>query len=92
MAMCFLGEPFKHDLFVSYSHGAFAGQHDADLKLWSQKFAENLRGELAGTTEFEAISVFLDQSDRSDESVDRTADLPSISKSECMRRRYSPFS
>lgn len=70
-----LGKPFEHDLFVSYSHGAFKGQHDSDLKLWSQKFAEDLRAELAGTPEFEEISVFLDQSERSDESVDRTADL-----------------
>ena len=74
--MCVLGKPFEHDLFVSYSHGAFKGQHDSDLKLWSQKFAEDLRAELAGTPEFEEISVFLDESDRSDESVDRTADLP----------------
>jgi TIR domain len=73
--MCFLGEPFKHDVFVSYSHGAFKGQHDPDLKRWSQKFANDLRGELAGTAEFEEISVFLDDSERSDESVDRTADL-----------------
>jgi hypothetical protein len=29
----FRGEPFGHDLFVSYSHGAFAGNHHADLKL-----------------------------------------------------------
>jgi hypothetical protein len=57
MAMCIVGKPFKHDLFVSYSHGDFAGKHDADLKHWSQKFAEDLRAELAGTTEFEEISV-----------------------------------
>ena len=44
--MGFLVEPFKHDLFVSYSHGAFKGQLDSDLKLWSQKFAEELRAEL----------------------------------------------
>ena len=48
--MGFLGEPFRHDLFVSYSHGAFAGKHDSDLKLWSQKFAEDLRAELAHTS------------------------------------------
>lgn len=72
----FLGKPFRHDLFVSYSHGAFAGEHDAELKLWSQKFAKDLREELAGTTEFQKFSMFLDESERSDESVDRTADLP----------------
>jgi hypothetical protein len=74
--MSVLGKPFEHDLFVSYSHGAVRGKHDSDLKRWSQKFAEDLRTELAGTPEFEEISVFLDQSERSDESVDCTADLP----------------
>ena len=73
--MSFLGDPFRYDLFVSYSHGAFAGEHDSELKLWSQKIAEDLRAELAGTIEFEQVSVFLDESERSDESVDRTADL-----------------
>jgi hypothetical protein len=60
--MCVVGKPFEHDLFVSYSHGTFKGQHDSDLKLWSQKFAEDLRAELA--LELEEISVFLDQSER----------------------------
>jgi hypothetical protein len=73
--MCFLGEPFQHDLFVSYSHGAFVGTHDSDLKLWSQKFAKDLRAELIGAGEFDGLSVFLDEAERSDESVDRTAQL-----------------
>jgi hypothetical protein len=76
--MCFLGEPFKHDLFVSYSHGAFKGEHNSDLKRWSQKFAKDLRAELAGTTEFENISVFLDEGKRSDENVDRTEKLTAL--------------
>jgi hypothetical protein len=74
----FLGEPFKHDLFVSYSHGAFAGNHDADQKLWSQRLAEDLRKELAGTAEFENISVFLDEADRPDENVPRTEQLTGL--------------
>jgi hypothetical protein len=73
---CFLGEPFQHDLFVSYSHGAFPGEQDSDLKCWSQKFAKELRGELARMPEFEKISLYLDQSQRVDESVDPTAGLP----------------
>ena len=74
----FLGEPFEHDFYVSYSHGAHNGQRDTDLMLWSQKFAKDLRAELAGSREFEDISVFLDESDRSDESVaipEQLADL-----------------
>ena len=30
--MSFLGEPFKHDLFVSYSHGEFEGSGESNLK------------------------------------------------------------
>ena len=32
MAKCFLGDPFQHDLFVSYSHGDFE-------LAWAQRFA-----------------------------------------------------
>ena len=47
--MCFLGEPFKHDLFVSYSHGAFKGQHDSDLEaLVAEIRLKDLRAELRG--------------------------------------------
>jgi hypothetical protein len=75
---CFLGEPFQHDLFVSYSHGAFPDEHNSALKAWSQKFANDLREELRGTPEFKAISLYLDESDRSDENVDRTAQLTGL--------------
>ncbi|HEX5796126.1 MAG TPA: hypothetical protein VFY19_09800, partial [Geminicoccaceae bacterium] len=73
--MSFLGKPFQHDLFVSYSHGAFADDHDSELKLWSQKFALDLRSELRGYDGFQEVSVFLDESNRSDENVDRTEQL-----------------
>jgi hypothetical protein len=69
---CYLGEPFQHDLFVSYSHGAFPGSHNPQLKVWSKKFAEDLREELAL---FGHVSVFLDDSERSDENVDRAEKL-----------------
>lgn len=76
--MSYLGSPFQHDLFVSYSHGAFPDNHDPELKRWSQKFAEDLRAELAGSGEFDAISVFLDEGERSDENVDRTEQLTGL--------------
>lgn len=76
--MSYLGEPFLHDILVSYSHGAFAGKHDSDLKVWSQKFAEDLRAELIGAGEFDDISVFLDEVERSDENVDRTEQLTGL--------------
>jgi len=72
--MSYVGDPFQHDVFVSYSHGASKGNHDSDLKAWSQSFARDLRSELL-QIELDGISVFLDESERSDENVDRTAKL-----------------
>jgi hypothetical protein len=34
------------DVFVSYSHGTFAGRGNTKLKQWSQQLAEDLREEL----------------------------------------------
>jgi hypothetical protein len=45
---CFLGEPFQHDLFVSYSHGDFDGSGQSNLKTWSQAFGRELEMELSG--------------------------------------------
>ena len=73
MAMGFLSEPFEHDLFVSYSHGAFADDHGSDLKLWSQKFAKDLRKELRGYDAFQEVSVFLDKAT----GLTRTSTAPS---------------
>ena len=86
----FLGEPFDHDLFVSYSHGAFNGQHDSELKRWSQKFAKDLRAELARAIEFENASVFLDDSDRHDEGVDRATGLTEQLRGRVRRPLCSP--
>jgi hypothetical protein len=72
---CFLGKPFQHDLFVSYSHGAFPGSHKPQLKVWSEKFAEDLREELAILDGFSKVSLFLDDGKRSDENVDRAEKL-----------------
>jgi hypothetical protein len=71
----FLGEPFQHDLFVSYSHGSFRGRHKPELKTWSEKFAEDLREELALLDGLDEVSLFLDDSKRSDENVDRAEKL-----------------
>lgn len=70
--MSFVGNPFVHDIFVSYSHGDLEGDGNSPLKIWSQSFVEELRREL----QFEidnAINLFLDQSERSDANLDRMA-------------------
>ena len=67
---CFLGEPFQHDLFVSYSHGDFDGAGQSNLKKWSQAFARELEGELGANPKFPGLRIFLDQHRRPGQSVD----------------------
>ena len=67
----YVGKPFEHDIFVSYSHGDADGTGDSKLKQWSQAFARELESELntdprlAGT-----IRIFLDQDHRPSQSID----------------------
>jgi hypothetical protein len=68
--MCFLGEPFRHDLFVSYSHGDFDGSGQSNLKKWSQAFASELERDLKENPKFRELTVFLDQHHRPSQSVD----------------------
>ena len=67
---------FPIDVFFSYSHGAFEGQSHSELKRWSQKLAEDLREELSFSG-LENLSLYLDESERKDESVDPTEVLGS---------------
>lgn len=67
-------QEFPIDVFFSYSHAAFQGQSNPELKRWSQKLAEDLREELS-LSELENLSLYLDESEREDESVDPTEEL-----------------
>lgn len=67
-------QEFSIDVFFSYSHAAFHGRSDSELKRWSQKLANDLREELL-YLQFEDLSFFLDESEREDESVDPTEQL-----------------
>jgi hypothetical protein len=80
--MCFLGEPFQHDLFVSYSHGDFDGSGQSNLKTWSQAFARELEGELRQKPKFRELCIFLDQHHRPSEGVDPLKPLTSQLKKE----------
>jgi hypothetical protein len=68
--MSILGEPFKHDLFVSYSHGDFDGSGESNLKKWSQAFARELETELRQNRRFRELKIFLDQDHRPGQGVD----------------------
>jgi hypothetical protein len=69
--MSYVGGPFKHDVFVTYSHGDVVGNDDSLLKQWSQAFAAELANEmrvLPGVGR--ALSLFLDQGHRAGQAID----------------------
>lgn len=73
--MAYVGAPFDHDIFVSYSHGA-----DADgeplLKDWSVAFVRALEAELRADREYRnTLSMFLDAHDRPGRRLDPMAPL-----------------
>lgn len=59
--MSYVGDPFEHDLFVSYSHGSDA-QGDPSLRGWSLKFVEALDEEMRVPRDFrDSLSIFVDR-------------------------------
>jgi hypothetical protein len=74
--MSYVGEPFRHDIFVSYTHGDVSGDGRSPLKRWSQSFARELETELRALPGFGAsLAVFLDQHYRPEQGVDPMAPL-----------------
>lgn len=73
--MSYVGEPFTHDLFISYSHGD-DGAGAAYLQPWSAAFATELERELRADRKFRAaLNVFLDRDHRPGQGVDPMAPL-----------------
>lgn len=66
----FLGDPFRHDLFATYSHGDFDGSGASNLKKWSQAFVRELEGELRQDPKFRDLKIFLDQDHRPGQGLD----------------------
>lgn len=67
--MSYIGAPFDHDLFVSYSHGS-DGEGEAFLQGWSEAFAKALERELRANRKVRDLRVFLDKGHRQGHSVD----------------------
>jgi hypothetical protein len=81
--MAFVGSPYRHDIFVSYSHGDVQGDGRALLKQWSQGFVRELELELRAFFDLGAeIKIFLDQNQRPGQGVDPMAPLTAGLKSE----------
>jgi hypothetical protein len=71
----YVGSPFAHDLFVSYSHGD-DGNGQAFLQRWSGAFAMELDRELRAERKFrQELRIFLDKDHRPDHGVDPMAPL-----------------
>lgn len=59
--MSYVGAPFEHDLFVSYSHGSDA-RGDPVLRGWSLKLVETLEEEMRVPRDFrDTLSLFVDR-------------------------------
>ncbi len=81
--MSYVGKRFRHDVFVSYSHGDVQGDGRALLKQWSQGFAEQLERELQTYREIGGqLSIFLDAGHRPHRGVDPIAPLPDTLQNE----------
>ena len=60
--MCYLGDPFVHDLFVSYSHGDPDGRGSSPLKEWSRCLIRCLEEDIrVPWPEFDPLDIFLDE-------------------------------
>jgi len=67
--MSYVGDPFKHDLFVSYSHGSDESGNSY-LQEWSEAFAHELELELRSDLKVRAtLDVFLDKNHRPGQGV-----------------------
>jgi hypothetical protein len=60
--MSYVGGPFKHDIFVSYSHGEPDSQGESKLEVWSQQFAAELETELKAHDALrDKLSIYIDK-------------------------------
>jgi len=74
--MSYVGDPYEHDIFMSYSHGDVDGNGDSKLRNWSQAFARELESELKALPGIgRDIRLFLDQHHRPDQGLDPTEPL-----------------
>ena len=74
--MSFVGPPFRHDIFISYSHGDVSGDGQSLLRQWSQAFVVELERELKAFDELGAeVRIFIDQHYRPGRGIDPMSPL-----------------
>jgi hypothetical protein len=73
--VAYVGSPFRHDIFVSYSHGA-GPSGKSPLKQWSTAFVRALEEELRAHPDYrDTLAMFVDAHDRHEQSIDAMAPL-----------------
>ena len=74
--MSYVGEPFNHDVFISYTHADPDGDGESLHKIWSQSFAAALEQEMRAVPRMGTnFTMFLDQNLRPGQGVDPMAPL-----------------
>ncbi|MBN6774203.1 molecular chaperone Tir [Pseudomonas granadensis] len=74
--MSYVGDPFVHDLFISYSHGYDEGLGVGHLQPWSAAFAKELEKELRAEPKIRnQLTIFCDGNYRLGQGVDPMAPL-----------------
>jgi hypothetical protein len=73
--LSYVGEPFEHDIFVSYSHGS-DDDGNTTLQGWSLAFVRELERELRADRSFrDTLSLFVDSQGKAGRRLDRMAPL-----------------
>ena len=74
--MSYIGEPFTHDLFVTYSHGTIDGAGASPLKRWSDAFIRELERELRTNPKYARdLKIFFDDHRQSGQGLNPNAGL-----------------
>ena len=74
--MSYIGEPFTHDLFVSYSHATIEGEPLSPLKRWSDGFIHELERELRTIPRYSRdLRIFFDDHRQSGQGLNPNAGL-----------------
>jgi hypothetical protein len=72
----YIGEPFTHDLFVTYSHGTIEGAALSPLKRWSDAFIRELERELRTNPKYARdLRIFFDDHQQSGQGLNPNAGL-----------------
>lgn len=68
--MSFVGDPFRFDIFISYSHGPTPESGESKLLAWARAFWRELDRELKAHFDLAGVELFFDKSPRPGKGID----------------------